>query len=80
MSGGTFEYIQYRMGEVAHDIREKFEDYADTCTPQTIARFKDAVKTLERAEMMVHRIDWFISCDDSEESFNQRWDEEGIDD
>lgn len=79
MSGGHFEYIQYRIDDAAVEVARKAKDYSKTCTPQTIARLEEASKTLEKAAKMLQRIDWFVSCDDGEESFNARWEEDGID-
>lgn len=74
MSGGEFNYFQYNIEDCANDVRQKFFDYDKTCTKQTIDRITECAATLDRAARMLHRVDYFISCDDSEESFNRRWD------
>ena len=43
---------------------------------KTIGRFKEAVKVLRLAEVYAQRIDWLLSCDDDEESFHSRLEEE----
>ncbi len=78
MSGGHFNYIQYQMDDAAITIQEKIKDYEKSCTPETLARFKEASETIERAGKMLQRVDRFISCDDGEESFNRRWVEDGL--
>ena len=83
MSGGHFDYQQYRLGDMADEIRNlialnesptfnKEEKY----NTETIAKFIEADKILRLAEVMVQRIDWLVSGDDGEESFHERWDEE----
>ena len=88
MSGGHFDYQQYRIDQIADDIQELIRDNNDTCmnayggtvgrhyTPETIRRFKVAVTTLRMAAKMANRIDYLVSDDDGEETFLQRWDED----
>lgn len=52
------------------------ELYYHDFTPQTIEEFRKAVKILKQAYVYAQRIDWLISCDDSEESFHKRLQEE----
>lgn len=52
------------------------ELYYHDFTPQTIEEFRKAVKILKRAYVYAQRIDYLISCDDSEESFHERLQEE----
>lgn len=83
MSGGHFDYQQYRLEDMADEIRNlialnespafnKEEKYS----AETIAKFLEADKTLRLAAVMVQRIDWLVSGDDSEESFHERWGED----
>ena len=76
MSGGYFEYDQYKIGEIADQIAriaEKSESEPDSYfSKKTVARFRDAIYLLKRAEILVHRIDWLLSGDDDEESFHER--------
>ena len=88
MSGGYFDYDQYRIDSVADSINRAIETNDDEpgyhwsgrvgrgYSPETIARFREAVATLNRASAMAHRVDWLLSGDDSEESFHRRWNEE----
>jgi hypothetical protein len=41
-------------------------------TPEVLERFKEAVYYLERAQVYAHRIDYYLSGDDSKESFLKR--------
>lgn len=88
MSGGYFDYAQYRMEDVATEIDEliKINDNAEKdewgdhigyhFPPEIIERFKEAAHVTRRAQEMIQRIDWLVSGDDGEESFMTRWDNE----
>ena len=84
MSGGHFDYQQYRLHDIAQSITELIESNDDTAkdrygdrighgfSAETIARFRDAVHALRVAEIYVQRVDWLVSCDDGEDSFHRR--------
>lgn len=87
MSGGRFNYDQYKLLEIAEHIESEvnnsgkkkdkkefsFEDdnYPEY-KPETIDRFKEAIEYLRIAQIYAHRIDWFLSGDDGEDSFHIR--------
>jgi len=84
MSGGHFNYQQYRLHDIAQQITELIESnddatkdqYGDTIgrgfSPETIAKFRDAVHALRIAEIYAQRVDWLVSCDDGEDGFHRR--------
>ena len=84
MSGGHFDYDQYRIGQIADSIqtlinsndseeRDRWGDrFGRGYKPEVIARFREAVVALRRAEVYAQRIDWLVSGDDGEESFLRR--------
>jgi hypothetical protein len=88
MSGGHFDYMQYRIEDIARGIEELIASNDDESlnewgdrrghgySPETIKKFKLAVDSLRIAATMAQRIDWLVSGDDGEESFHRRWDEE----
>lgn len=92
MSGGHFNYNQHFINDIADDIEEEIRDnkikpeYVDDerwkwwgsqkYTNDTIKEFKKAVKVLRKAYVYAHRIDWFLSGDDGEETFHERLKEE----
>ena len=88
MSGGHFDYLQYRIHDIAEQIKELIASNEDKTphewggfvgrhySPETIQRFKEAEHTLRQAAEMAQRVDWLVSSDDSEESFHSRWAEE----
>ena len=88
MSGGHFDYNQYRLNDIAEEINRIIEDndnkdcdeWGDCIgrayPKEIIDLFKEASHTLKRAEDMAQRVDWLICGDDSQESFIRRWREE----
>ena len=88
MSGGHYNYDQYKILSIAEDIQSLI-DNNDTSEPdewgcrigfgyskETIDEFKDAVYLLRMAYICAQRVDWLVSGDDSEESFHERLKEE----
>lgn len=85
MSGGAFDYNQYRIEDIAREIQALIETNDDQTRgqyggtvgsnypPAIIAKFAETVHTLKQAAEMVQRVDWLISGDDGEESFLTRW-------
>lgn len=79
MSGGHFDYTQYRMEDVAVEIDYLIDrnDREDCPYPQKIIeRFKEAAHTIRQAQEMIERVDYLVSGDDGEESFMTCWDNE----
>lgn len=88
MSGGHFDYQQYRINDIATMIDELIASNDDKSlndfgyerglgySAETISKFKEASDTLKRAANMAQRIDWLVSGDDGEDSFHRRWEEE----
>jgi len=83
MSGGHFDYAQYKLEAIADEIRNLIVQNENTASypgakysAETIAKFLEADKTLRLAAVMAQRIDWLVSGDDGEESFHARWDED----
>ena len=76
MSGGHFDYQQFKCDEMAEEIARIIAVDSRHYSPETIAKFREAETTMRRAGQMAHRIDWLVSNDDGEESFHRRWAEE----
>lgn len=85
MSGGAFDYNQYKIGEIADDIEQRIINngapvehpdewvtHYPLYSPDIIAKFKEAVKALRIAEVYAHRIDWLLSGDDGDDNFLKR--------
>lgn len=74
MSGGHFDYHQFRMREIAEEI-EKIAK-SGTFREDVLNRFSEAAHTVNQAADMVQRVDWLLCYDDGEDSFIRRWEEE----
>ena len=100
MSGGAFNYDQYKIGYIADEIEQSIRDSGKEKTKEElkeeswrgsdwyekypedkfhykyrdemIEAFKEAVNALRVAQIYAHRIDWYMSGDDGEESFMER--------
>jgi len=88
MSGGHFDYAQYRLNDIASAIDELIAGNDDKTQneygeargygfgPTTIERFREAAHGLRMAAEMAQRVDWLVSGDDGEGTFHERWAEE----
>ena len=74
MSGGHFNYIQNRLGEVVEEIQELMDsgEYSST----VVDKVGEGLRSVQMAKCFITRIDWLASCDDGEESFLERLDSE----
>ena len=82
MSGGAFDYNQYRIRDVIDSLKEvldnkrnynkKWNFIENDYTDETFEEFKTALEILGNAEIYVQRIDWLLSGDDGEETFHKR--------
>ena len=77
MSGGHFEYNQFRIDDITDEIDELIEanntPKRENYPPEVIERFKVASKTLKVARKMAHEIDWLVCGDTGTDSFIKRW-------
>lgn len=84
MSGGHFNYDQYKIEYIAdsiddlilHNGSSEKNDWGDlkyqTYPEDIIDQFKIAANKLREAAVYAQRIDWLVSGDDGEESFGIR--------
>jgi len=84
MSGGHFNYEQYKISQIADDIDQLVRDnnskelneFGDTkgnnFSEETIAEFRKGIEILKQAYIYAQRIDWLISADDGEDTFHER--------
>ena len=87
MSGGHFNYEQYKIEQIADDVQSLIDNNdtvnefggANGYSPETLKEFENAVKALRIAFVYAHRIDWLESGDDGEETFHKRL-KQGLDD
>jgi hypothetical protein len=88
MSGGHFNYDQYRVTQIADEVKQLIESNNDESENEyggtvglfydaaIIEKFIEAEHWLRRAAEMAQRIDWLVSGDDGPECFMRRWDKE----
>ena len=84
MSGGHFDYTEFRIDDAAEKIDNLITSnnvkdelgYAREFSPEIIERFREAAYTLRRASEMLRRVDYLVCGDDGEETFMRRWKEE----
>lgn len=86
MSGGHFDYNQYRIAEIADEIQHLINSNGEenkwgnarNYPDEIISQFKTAIHYLRLAQIYAHRIDWLVSADDGEETFIERLREETL--
>jgi hypothetical protein len=83
MSGGRFEYLQYRFTEIIDAIEQEIIDNNAEPRPEdwfhprnfreeTIKEFKKGIEYIKKAQIYAQRIDWLVSDDDGEDTFHKR--------
>lgn len=80
MSGGEFDYIQYRFEDIATQIDiiiKNNSECGDKWEPnnfskKTIEEFKKGAELIRKAQIYLQRIDWLVSGDDGEDCFHTR--------
>lgn len=77
MSGGHFNYAQYRIADIVEGIESAIKGngikdeygYANSYSKKTLKEFKKGIYFLKKAQIFAHEIDWLISGDNGEDSF-----------
>lgn len=86
MSGGKWDYAQYKIDMIAESLESIINrnnpnaenNYDDddnwnyALSEETIEEFKKGLSILRKAFVYAHRIDWLLSGDDGEEGFHVR--------
>jgi hypothetical protein len=82
MSGGHFNYIQYKLEDIAEELEniivendsDELNEYGDRIgknySEETIDEFMNAIVFLKLCETYIQRIDYLLSGDDGEDSFH----------
>lgn len=81
MSGGYFEYNQYRLVDIINSLDErensiKLDEKFDEVTEDLI---QDAKVIAQLAQIFLQRVDWLLSGDDSSGTFKERIKEDLLD-
>ena len=87
MSGGFFQYQQFRLDEIIDGIEGVIAKNVDgetsrrldeegewhySFSEETLNEFQNGIQALKKAFVYAHRIDWLLSGDDGEDSFHAR--------
>lgn len=83
MSGGHFDYSQYKISQIAEEIRhlivcceeKRVNEWGDSVyefSEETVNEFRKSLEYLDKAFIYAQRIDWLVSGDDGEDSFHKR--------
>ena len=83
MSGGRFDYLQYRFTQIVDAIEQEIRDNNAEPRPKdwfepnnfsekTIEEFKKGIEYIKKAQIYAQRIDWLLSGDDGEDTFHER--------
>ena len=76
MSGGYFDYAQYRLEDIAEAVDRAILTYGKgggaSYPPDIVEAFKRGANLLREAQVYAQRIDWLLSGDDGEDSFRSR--------
>ena len=75
MSGGYFDYVQYRIFEAADDLEQAIKNRSEgeyAYTERTLCKFELGLFYLRQAATYLHRIDYLLECDDGEDTFHIR--------
>lgn len=84
MSGGHFNYEQFRLESMHEELQELVKNNDDNTlndfgdkkglffSLKTVRRFEQAAVLVKLAQHFVHRVDWLVSGDDGEETFHER--------
>lgn len=84
MSGGHFDYQQYKLNDIADAIEKLIAengkpdeyDWVREYSPEVLEEFRNGIKALKHAAVYAQRIDWLVSGDDGPEEFHARLAEE----
>lgn len=81
MSGGTFDYDQFRIVQIHETIESHISKQGtetgyggtyETYEPEVLKRLEDAIKCLKMAYVYAQRVDYLLAGDDGQESFLER--------
>lgn len=74
MSGGSLNY--WNANEPIEEIKKRLMFGKGKYSPATLKVMQEAIKAMRKAEIYSHRLEWFFSGDDGEESLHSRLEED----
>jgi len=74
MSGGFFNYEQYRIHDIIIRLEQALENewILANYSKEVIHYIRKDIELLNEAYVLTQRLDWLLSGDDSEETFFER--------
>lgn len=72
MSGGHYNYQQYKIHDISRQLAMDIEKHKDTFQKSVVQEMNRGLYILRLAEVYAQRIDYLLSGDDGEESFIRR--------
>jgi hypothetical protein len=76
MSGGHFDYQQYKINDIADEVQRIIEENPYEYSQRTLDEFKQGLTVLRNASIYAQRMAWLLSGDDGEETFHEHLGEE----
>ena len=82
MSGGHFDYEDFRLQGIAETLRTDIarirtkQEWFDSYSDKFVAELERALGVTIEAMIRLHRIDWCLSGDDDEETYYERLEED----
>jgi len=83
MSGGLFEYKQYAIEDMIDSIEREIKHIDEYIQKEStdvresvLEKLNLTIEKLKEAQIYAHRVDWFLSGDDSPSSFLTRLNED----
>ena len=77
MSGGHYEYIQFKLDETIKQMEKDYKNESGYIKDDSIlVAIQHTLSMLKMTRTYIHRIDWLMSGDDGEDSFFTRLQED----
>ena len=71
MSGGRFDYAQYRLDTIVECVSESIGEH-EYIEKEIDNDLRKVVHYLSLARIIMHRADWYLSADDGYETYKER--------
>ena len=81
MSGGYFDYAQYSLVEVEEQLETllknvRDDEYYESLSEDVLKIIEETYRLTKLARIYIHRLDWYLSGDDGEETLISRLEED----
>jgi hypothetical protein len=78
MSGGYFYKYFASLENIAEEIEEIRSKNENNFSLKTLSKMRKTVTLLRKSSEMVKRVDYLLSGDEGEESFNSNWEKTNL--